>query len=116
MGFWAWILGLCRAWPPPYGQIHLGRAGSAGPQCLGETRLLGIMQNVLWFLCSYGGSDATSGKEMSDSCEGAFGGGKLEGRGSRRHHRRSTRVRSRPEKANRPRLTILNVSGPVAGG
>lgn len=23
MGFWAWILGLCRAWPPPSGQIHL---------------------------------------------------------------------------------------------
>ncbi|XP_055984093.1 serine/threonine-protein kinase WNK2 [Sorex fumeus] len=58
---------------------------------------------------SYGGSDATSGKELSDSCEGAFGGGRLEGRGSRKHHRRSTRVRSRAEKSSRPRLTILNV-------
>lgn len=30
MGFWAWISGFCQAWPPPSGQIHLGRAGSAG--------------------------------------------------------------------------------------
>ncbi|XP_037350908.1 LOW QUALITY PROTEIN: serine/threonine-protein kinase WNK2 [Talpa occidentalis] len=58
---------------------------------------------------SYGGSDVTSGKEMSDSCDGAFGGGKLEGRASRKHHRRSTRMRSRQERASRPRLTILNV-------
>uniref|UniRef100_A0A8C6DKD1 non-specific serine/threonine protein kinase n=1 Tax=Moschus moschiferus TaxID=68415 RepID=A0A8C6DKD1_MOSMO len=47
--------------------------------------------------------------EMSDSCEGAFGGGKLEGKAARKHHRRSTRVRSRQERASRPRLTILNV-------
>lgn len=47
---------------------------------------------------------------MSDSCEGAFGGGKLEGKVARKHHRRSTRVRSRQERASRPRLTILNVS------
>lgn len=47
---------------------------------------------------------------MSDSCEGAFGGGKLEGKAARKHHRRSTRVRSRQERASRPRLTILNVS------
>ncbi|XP_024597102.1 serine/threonine-protein kinase WNK2 [Neophocaena asiaeorientalis asiaeorientalis] len=58
---------------------------------------------------SYGGSDVTSGREMSDSCEGAFGGGKLEGKAARRHHRRSTRARSRQERASRPRLTILNV-------
>ncbi|XP_060056546.1 serine/threonine-protein kinase WNK2 isoform X6 [Erinaceus europaeus] len=58
---------------------------------------------------SYGGSDITSGKEMSDSCEGMFGTGKLEGRGSRKHHRRSTRTRSRQERTSRPRLTILNV-------
>ncbi|XP_059957204.1 serine/threonine-protein kinase WNK2 isoform X5 [Mesoplodon densirostris] len=59
---------------------------------------------------SYGGSDVTSGREMSDSCEGAFGGGKLEGKVARKHHRRSTRARSRQERASRPRLTILNVS------
>ncbi|XP_036711240.1 serine/threonine-protein kinase WNK2 isoform X9 [Balaenoptera musculus] len=58
---------------------------------------------------SYGGSDVTSGREMSDSCEGAFGGGKLEGKATRKHHRRSTRARSRQERASRPRLTILNV-------
>ncbi|XP_071072687.1 serine/threonine-protein kinase WNK2 [Dasypus novemcinctus] len=58
---------------------------------------------------SYGGSDITSGKEMSDSCEGAFGSGKLEGKASKKHHRKSTRTRSRQEKASRPRLTILNV-------
>ncbi|XP_019486504.1 PREDICTED: serine/threonine-protein kinase WNK2 isoform X1 [Hipposideros armiger] len=58
---------------------------------------------------SYGGSDVTSGRELSDSCEGAFGGGKLEGKSTRKHHRRSTRTRSRQERANRPRLTILNV-------
>ncbi|XP_053433923.1 serine/threonine-protein kinase WNK2 isoform X3 [Nycticebus coucang] len=58
---------------------------------------------------SYGGSDVTSGKELSDSCEGTFGGGRLEGRAARKHHRRSTRARSRQERASRPRLTILNV-------
>ncbi|XP_062956743.1 serine/threonine-protein kinase WNK2 isoform X3 [Cynocephalus volans] len=58
---------------------------------------------------SYGGSDVPSGKELSDSCEGGFGGGRLEGRATRKHHRRSTRARSRQERASRPRLTILNV-------
>ncbi|XP_030891250.1 serine/threonine-protein kinase WNK2 [Leptonychotes weddellii] len=58
---------------------------------------------------SYGGSDVPSGRETSDSCEGAFGGGRLEGRAARKHHRRSTRARSRQERASRPRLTILNV-------
>uniref|UniRef100_A0A673UKU8 WNK lysine deficient protein kinase 2 n=1 Tax=Suricata suricatta TaxID=37032 RepID=A0A673UKU8_SURSU len=58
---------------------------------------------------SYGGSDIPSGREMSDSCEGAFGSGRLEGRAARKHHRRSTRARSRQERASRPRLTILNV-------
>ncbi|KAL6075354.1 hypothetical protein STEG23_005304, partial [Scotinomys teguina] len=57
---------------------------------------------------SFGGSDVTSGRDLSDSCEG-FGGGRLEGRAARKHHRRSTRARSRQERASRPRLTILNV-------
>lgn len=56
-----------------------------------------------------------SGRETSDSCEGAFGGGRLEGRAARKHHRRSTRARSRQERASRPRLTILNVSGRQGG-
>ncbi|XP_029403137.1 serine/threonine-protein kinase WNK2 isoform X7 [Mus pahari] len=58
---------------------------------------------------SFGGPDATSGRDLSDSCEGTFGGGRLEGRAARKHHRRSTRARSRQERASRPRLTILNV-------
>nr|XP_048288931.1 serine/threonine-protein kinase WNK2 isoform X1 [Myodes glareolus] len=58
---------------------------------------------------SFGGSDVTSGRDLSDSCEGTFGGGRLEGRAARKHHRRSTRARSRQERASRPRLTILNV-------
>nr|XP_015203703.1 PREDICTED: serine/threonine-protein kinase WNK2 isoform X8 [Lepisosteus oculatus] len=53
-------------------------------------------------------SDATSGKEMSDGCEGAQSSGKQEGK-SRKHHRRSTRTRSRQEKMSKPKLTILNV-------
>ncbi|XP_034393757.1 serine/threonine-protein kinase WNK2 isoform X2 [Cyclopterus lumpus] len=48
-------------------------------------------------------SDATSGKEMSDGCEGTHGG-KV-----RKHHRRSTRTRSRQEKISRPKLNMLNV-------
>ena len=52
-------------------------------------------------------SDATSGKEMSDGCEGTHGGkGECK---VRKHHRRSTRTRSRQEKMNRPKLTMLNV-------
>ncbi|XP_029361767.1 serine/threonine-protein kinase WNK2 isoform X3 [Echeneis naucrates] len=52
-------------------------------------------------------SDATSGKEMSDGCEGTYGS-KGEGK-VRKHHRRSTRTRSRQEKISRPKLSILNV-------
>lgn len=62
-----------------------------------------------WFFCSYGGADIASGREMSD-CDGVFGGGRLEGKAARKHHRRSTRARSRQERTSRPRLTILNVS------
>ncbi|XP_063132439.1 serine/threonine-protein kinase WNK2 isoform X20 [Rattus norvegicus] len=58
---------------------------------------------------SLGGSDVTSGRDLSDNCEGTFGTGRLEGRAARKHHRRSTRARSRQERASRPRLTILNV-------
>ncbi|XP_051874375.1 serine/threonine-protein kinase WNK2 isoform X2 [Pristis pectinata] len=55
-------------------------------------------------------SDAASGKEMSDGYEGIHASGKQESKSSRKHHRRSTRTRSRQEKTNRPKLTILNVS------
>ncbi|KAG8002567.1 Serine/threonine-protein kinase WNK2 [Nibea albiflora] len=52
-------------------------------------------------------SDATSGKEMSDGYEGTHGG-KGEAK-VRKHHRRSTRTRSRQEKISRPKLNMLNV-------
>ncbi|XP_034551209.1 serine/threonine-protein kinase WNK2-like isoform X3 [Notolabrus celidotus] len=52
-------------------------------------------------------SDATSGKEMSDGYEGTHGG-KGEGK-TRKHHRKSSRTRSRQEKINRPKLHMLNV-------
>lgn len=65
---------------------------------------------------AYGGSydnvysDAASGKEMSDGYDGIHTSGKQENKSSRKHHRRSTRTRSRQEKTTRPKLTILNVS------
>uniref|UniRef100_A0A8C0BXH0 non-specific serine/threonine protein kinase n=1 Tax=Buteo japonicus TaxID=224669 RepID=A0A8C0BXH0_9AVES len=52
--------------------------------------------------------DVASGKEMSDSFEGAIGSGKQEGKSSKKH-KKSTRARSRQEKSSRPKLTILNV-------
>ncbi|XP_069062516.1 serine/threonine-protein kinase WNK2 isoform X2 [Pleurodeles waltl] len=55
---------------------------------------------------SYAGSDAASGREFSDGCEGMQAGGKP----AKKHHRRSSRTRSRQEKTCRPKLTILNVS------
>ncbi|NWI98459.1 WNK2 kinase, partial [Crypturellus undulatus] len=57
---------------------------------------------------SYMSPDVASGKEMSDSFEGAIGSGKQEGKPSKKH-KKSTRARSRQEKTSRPKLTILNV-------
>ncbi|XP_031757152.1 serine/threonine-protein kinase WNK2 isoform X6 [Xenopus tropicalis] len=57
---------------------------------------------------NYAGSDAASGREMSDGGEGVHG--KQDGKPTKKHHRRSSRTRSRQEKANKPKLTILNVS------
>ncbi|XP_039414700.1 serine/threonine-protein kinase WNK2 isoform X13 [Corvus cornix cornix] len=57
---------------------------------------------------SYMSPDVASGKEMSDSFEGATGSGKQEGKSSKKH-KKSTRARSRQEKSSRPKLTILNV-------
>ncbi|PIN97193.1 hypothetical protein AB205_0188730, partial [Aquarana catesbeiana] len=57
---------------------------------------------------NYIGSDAASGREMSDGYEG-IPGGKPDGKPSKKHHRRSSRTRSRQEKTNKPKLTILNV-------
>uniref|UniRef100_A0A8D2KX21 WNK lysine deficient protein kinase 2 n=1 Tax=Varanus komodoensis TaxID=61221 RepID=A0A8D2KX21_VARKO len=57
---------------------------------------------------SYMSPDVASGKEMSDSFEGTSGSGKQEGKPSKKH-KKSARTRSRQEKSNRPKLTILNV-------
>ncbi|XP_060095797.1 serine/threonine-protein kinase WNK2 isoform X2 [Heteronotia binoei] len=57
---------------------------------------------------SYMNADVASGKEMSDSFEGTSGSGKQEVKPSKKH-KKSTRTRSRQEKTNRPKLTILNV-------
>lgn len=62
-----------------------------------------------FLLQSYMSPDVASGKEMSDSFEGAIGSGKQEGKSSKKH-KKSTRARSRQEKTNRPKLTILNAS------
>ncbi|KAJ8394782.1 hypothetical protein AAFF_G00041370 [Aldrovandia affinis] len=63
-------------------------------------------------LQSYGydsvNSDATSGKEMSDGGEGPPGCVRADGR-ARKHHRRSTRTRSRQERTTKPKLSMLNV-------
>nr|XP_056707574.1 serine/threonine-protein kinase WNK2 [Euleptes europaea] len=57
---------------------------------------------------SYMSADVASGKEMSDSFEGTSGSGKQEVKPSKKH-KKSMRTRSRQEKTNKPKLTILNV-------
>ncbi|XP_038871351.1 serine/threonine-protein kinase WNK2-like [Salvelinus namaycush] len=54
-------------------------------------------------------SDVASGKEMSDGYDGSASSGKGDGK-PRKHHRKSTRTRSRQEKTNKPKLSMLNVS------
>lgn len=83
--------------------------------------ILSIHNSIVWWwfhswggvssflLQSYMSPDVASGKEMSDSFEGAIGSGKQEGKSSKKH-KKSTRARSRQEKTNRPKLTILNAS------
>ncbi|XP_043107553.1 serine/threonine-protein kinase WNK2 isoform X2 [Puntigrus tetrazona] len=61
------------------------------------------------YVCDSLNQDAGSGKEMSDSYEGLTGGGKGDGK-PRKHHRKSARTRSRQEKINKPKLSMLNVS------
>ncbi|XP_016123674.1 serine/threonine-protein kinase WNK2 [Sinocyclocheilus grahami] len=61
------------------------------------------------YVCDSLYQDAGSGKEMSDSYEGPTGGGKGDGK-PRKHHRKSSRTRSRQEKINKPKLNMLNVS------
>ncbi|KAI5621930.1 serine/threonine-protein kinase WNK2-like, partial [Silurus asotus] len=59
------------------------------------------------FFCHSVTSDATSGKEMSDGNEGTHGG-RSESR-VRKHHRKSSRTRSRQERSGKPKLNMLNV-------
>uniref|UniRef100_A0A8C2FMU6 non-specific serine/threonine protein kinase n=1 Tax=Cyprinus carpio TaxID=7962 RepID=A0A8C2FMU6_CYPCA len=61
------------------------------------------------YVCDSLYQDAGSGKEMSDSYEGPTGGGKGDCK-PRKHHRKSARTRSRQEKINKPKLSMLNVS------
>ncbi|KAL1021510.1 hypothetical protein UPYG_G00014190 [Umbra pygmaea] len=84
---------------------------TSGP-ALTESNLedLGAEKQASGASCSYDSvnSDATSGKEMSDGNEGTTGSGKGDCK-VRKHHRRSTRSRSRQEKINKPKLGMLNV-------
>ncbi|XP_040264731.1 serine/threonine-protein kinase WNK2 [Bufo bufo] len=74
-----------------------------------ETILQENIQTSIQSCDNYVGSDAASGKEMSDGYEGIHGTSKQDGKPARKHHRRSSRTRSRQEKTNKPKLTILNV-------
>ncbi|KAK1800046.1 hypothetical protein P4O66_006545 [Electrophorus voltai] len=60
------------------------------------------------YTCDSLNSDAASGKEMSDGYDSTVSGGKGDGK-TRKHHRKSARMRSRQEKASRPKLSMLNV-------
>ncbi|XP_062977329.1 serine/threonine-protein kinase WNK2 [Elgaria multicarinata webbii] len=73
-----------------------------------EHAILEKQQSLTQSCESYMSPDVASGKEMSDSFEGTSGSGKQEGKPSKKH-KKSTRTRSRQEKSNRPKLTILNV-------
>ncbi|XP_057701591.1 serine/threonine-protein kinase WNK2 isoform X9 [Corythoichthys intestinalis] len=53
-------------------------------------------------------SDVASGKETSDGYDSLASGGKGEGK-HKKHHRKSTRTRSRQEKTSKPKLSMLNV-------
>ncbi|CAL8338480.1 unnamed protein product [Merluccius merluccius] len=54
-------------------------------------------------------SDVASGKETSDGYEGLASSGRGDGK-HRKHHRKSSRTRSRQEKISKPKLSMLNVS------
>ncbi|XP_067400198.1 serine/threonine-protein kinase WNK2 isoform X3 [Emydura macquarii macquarii] len=89
--------------PAPYSAIQSVTESSQEEHAIQEK------QQTLALSCeSYMSPDVTSGKEMSDSFEGVSGGGKQEGKPSKKH-KKSTRIRSRQEKSSRPKLTILNV-------
>ncbi|XP_062356519.1 serine/threonine-protein kinase WNK2 [Cinclus cinclus] len=89
--------------PAPCSAVTAGAETSQEEQAI-QDKLQALSQSCE----SYMSPDVASGKEMSDSLEGATGSGKQEGKSSKKH-KKSTRARSRQEKSNRPKLTILNV-------
>ncbi|NWS34986.1 WNK2 kinase, partial [Polioptila caerulea] len=90
--------------PAPCSAVTAGTETSQEEQAI-QDKLQALSQSCE----SYLSPDVASGKEMSDSLEGATGSGKQEGKSSKKH-KKSTRARSRQEKSNRPKLTILNAS------
>ncbi|RLV90255.1 hypothetical protein DV515_00014508 [Chloebia gouldiae] len=90
--------------PAPCSAVTAGTETSQEEQAI-QDKLQALSQSCE----SYMSPDVASGKEMSDSLEGATGSGKQEGKSSKKH-KKSTRARSRQEKSNRPKLTILNAS------
>ncbi|NXU42954.1 WNK2 kinase, partial [Drymodes brunneopygia] len=90
--------------PAPCPAVTAGTETSQEEQAI-QDKLQALSQSCE----SYMSADVASGKEMSDSLEGATGSGKQEGKSSKKH-KKSTRARSRQEKSNRPKLTILNAS------
>ncbi|XP_029456715.1 serine/threonine-protein kinase WNK2 isoform X3 [Rhinatrema bivittatum] len=95
--------------PQPLQPIHA--SDQAVPAAVNQEHAVQENQQTQTESCdSYFVSDAASAKELSDGCEGSYGGGKQDGRPAKKHHRRSSRTRSRQEKSSKPKLTILNVS------
>ncbi|XP_065605831.1 serine/threonine-protein kinase WNK2 isoform X6 [Cyrtonyx montezumae] len=99
--------------PPPQslqpGVIHPSEPALSAPGAGSQEQAMQDKLQTMSQSCeSYMNPDVASGKEMSDSFEGAIGSGKQEGKSSKKH-KKSTRARSRQEKTNRPKLTILNV-------
>ncbi|NXD45699.1 WNK2 kinase, partial [Copsychus sechellarum] len=90
--------------PAPCSAVTAGTETSQEEQAM-QDKLQALSQGCE----SYMSPDVASGKEMNDSLEGATGSGKQEGKSSKKH-KKSTRARSRLEKSNRPKLTILNAS------
>ncbi|NXB65021.1 WNK2 kinase, partial [Struthidea cinerea] len=90
--------------PAPCSAVSAGAETSQEEQAI-QDKLQALSQSCE----SYMSPDVASGKEMSDSFEGATGSGKQEGKSSKKH-KKSTRARSRQEKSSRPKLTILNAS------
>ncbi|NXO16568.1 WNK2 kinase, partial [Oriolus oriolus] len=88
--------------PAPCSAVSAGAETSQEEQAI-QDKLQALSQSCE----SYMSPDVASGKEMSDSFEGATGSGKQEGKSSKKH-KKSTRARSRQEKSSRPKLTILN--------